>query len=392
MRLKPNAQLLEGLRIGLVTDNPLSIVGGVERFSYNLVNELSRRGAQVIIYDQTMIHKEFLRERWYDHLGLKMVRRTWILGIIAAEALKRDGIDIIIQNGISGWPLRNTAREIPRIVVHHGTWRGVAPHLVKSKAPLRTRIANRIFTRCELGAIEKWTSIGAVSVGVSTAVAEELKKLYGLSAKVIQNGVDLNHFAPRDRLQARQLLRLAIQPDNLVVSFVGRLEEMKGIDILRTIVLRAEQEFPNMLFLVATDNPPRDWPKNIMFLSNVSYEQMPLVYSASDIFLFPSRYEGCSYSVIEAMACGIAPILSKVGHAKDICQEDKLLGEFILDELTPDAFWKCLCRLVGDNKLRHDVGLSARRYVERHNSLESMGDAYQDLIMPTLIKKKGKGR
>ncbi|HHV77988.1 MAG TPA: glycosyltransferase family 4 protein [Syntrophothermus lipocalidus] len=377
---------LEGFHVGLVTENPITTLGGVERFSLSLAQELKQRGARISIYNRSLLTG--FKSHWYDRYGIGMARRTWALGLVVADIAKRDRVDVIIQNGISGWSLRHAAPEVPRIVVHHGTWRGVAPHLLKPSSPVRTRLANRVFTSWLSGGIERWTAATAKSVAVSLAVAEELRELYGIDASVVQNGIDLEHFIPIDRQEARKKLGLRIPPGQIIISFTGRLEYRKGADILYELSRRAAEETPEAVFLLAVDRAPQGWPSNVVALENVSYERMPLVYSASDVFVFPSRYEGCSYSVIEAMACGVPPILSNVGHAKDIREQDKILGEFIIDELSPDVFWTVLTRLIREPQQRQTLGTLARRYAEEHNSLKAMGDAYQKLICETISSHK----
>lgn len=369
---------LDGVRIGIVTQNPINTMGGVERFSHTLAEELAKRGADITVCDGTDVTG--FREMWFDRFGLGMPRRMWQLGHVAAQTFTAARVDVVIQNGISAWSLRHTAPHLPRIVVHHGTWKGVAPHGLPPRPRLRTIIAYRVIIGWFYGLIEKWTSAGAVSVGVSSSTTEELRTLYGLQATVIQNGVDLEHFAPGERMEARKSLGLSANPEEVWIAYSGRLESRKGMGVLLALTQRAHESMPALRFLFCTEREPSGWPPNVTFLVDVPYEQMPLAYRASNVFLFPSRYEGCSFSIIEAMACGLPPLLSRVGHAKDIWLADSALREYVLEGLGIDAWWHQLVRLVQDEEERRRIGTAARVYAKQHNSLEGMASHYEALI------------
>jgi len=370
---------LNGLKIGLVTDNPITTIGGVERFSLGLIQELETRGARTLVYDRTVLHE--YGEKWLDRWGFDISRRCWVLGVVASRLLAEAGADIIIQNGISGWSLRRLAQGIPRVVVHHGTWRGVAPNLLRPDAGIRNLIANRVLTNWQLGAIEKWTSGNATSVAVSPSVATELRDIYGLDSLVIQNGVELQQFVPGGQREARETLGLEIPAETVVVIFPGRVEYGKGSDLLSKLALRAREHLPEAHFLICTDREWPGWPSNVTFLTNLPHQLMPLAYRASNVFLFPSRYEGCSLSVIEAMACGLAPLLSDVGHAQGIPRDVPDLHDYILPDFLLESWWSRLALLIQNPDERKRCGVAARRYVEAHHSLEAMGDAYEKLIL-----------
>lgn len=373
---------LKNTSIAIIADNPVQTMGGLEKFSVMLASELRKRGAIVTLYDRSFL--PCYREKWFDRWGLGITRRTWLLGRAAGRHFKSEGADIIIQNGISGWSLRSAAAGLPRIVVHHGTYRGLAPKLLSPDDPLHTKIANRVFSSGELGMIEKWTSGNATSVAVSPSVAAELRDIYGLESLVIQNGVELQQFAPGGQREAREALGLEISPESVLIMFAGRVEYGKGSDLLYELALRAREHLPEAHFLVCTDQERPGWPSNLTFLTNLPHDRMPLAYAASDVFLHPSRYEGCSLSVIEAMACGLAPLLSNVGHAQGIPREAPDLHDYILPDSLLESWWPRLVLLIQNPQERKQCGGAARRYVEAHHSQEAMGDAYERLILESI--------
>jgi len=194
----------------------------------------------------------------------------------------------------------------------------------------------------------------------------------------------LKQFAPGGQREAREALGLEISPESILVVFAGRVEYGKGSDLLYELALRAREHLPEAHFLVCTDRERPGWPLNLTFITNLPHDRMPLAYAASDIFLHPSRYEGCSLSVIEAMACGLAPLLSNVGHAQGIPLEAPDLHDYILPDFLLESWWPRLALLIQNPEERRQCGGAARRYVEAHHSQEAMGDAYEKLILKSI--------
>ena len=107
---------------------------------------------------------------------------------------------------------------------------------------------------------------------------------------------------------------------------------------------------------------------------------MPEIYSAANIFVFPTRYEGCSYSLLEAMACELPVLTTQVGYAKDLHRDVKEISPFILKENNVEQYWQLLKQFVQNEALALEVGLIGAAYVRRHNSVEQMVDSYENLI------------
>lgn len=373
------------MRLAIVSDTPRRNMGGVERFTYSLVDVLRKRNITVDIYDQGNLG-EYL-PRWYDKFGLQMPRRSQLLGMEAIRKIpeSKPVVNVIMQNGISGWNIREQAGP-PRIVVHHGTWRGNASYSFPANTRLRTRVARYVLTDRMLGGLEKYTSTGATSVSVSGAVAAELMHSYaGIRSVVIPNGIDTTHFSKLGRGRCREIY--GIGPDKYVACFTGRIEIGKGADILLEIARKAWRERPEIKFLIATDSIPTDWPANVLFVKNVGYEELPQVYSAADVFLFPTRYEGCSYSLLEAMACELPIITGRVGYAADIHRDIPEIAPLILAEDDVATYWKALTVLAENNISAGKLGKIGVEYVRTHNTLDAMADSYVNLITQVARKE-----
>jgi glycosyltransferase involved in cell wall biosynthesis len=230
------------------------------------------------------------------------------------------------------------------------------------------------------GGLEQYTATGAVSVAVSRSVADELQRYYsGIKPLVIPIGIDVKHFSKRDRAHSRQ--KYGLEANDFVVCFTGRFSLFgKGFAELHALALLAWEAKLRVKFLIATNEIPAGWPANVVFAKNVNYENMPELYSAANVFVFPTRYEGCSYSLLEAMACELPVLTTQVGYAKDLYRDIKEITPYILKENDVEQYWKRLKQFAQNEELAEGIGVIGAEYVRRYNSMERMVDSYATLI------------
>jgi glycosyltransferase involved in cell wall biosynthesis len=167
-----------------------------------------------------------------------------------------------------------------------------------------------------------------IAVACSSFVKEELNKYCPAREFItIRNSVSMNKFfVPNisSKLQIRQ--QLGLPPDSLIFIFVGVLIDRK--DPLTTIKgFMASQLFKagNTKLLILGDGPLRaacedvsEGNKDVIFYGNTS--QTLSYLHASDYYVASSLSEGLPTSVIEAIACGIPPILSAIPPHQEILQ------------------------------------------------------------------------
>jgi len=165
---------------------------------------------------------------------------------------------------------------------------------------------------------------------------EQLVKELGVSARqvvLIPNGVDTDYFCPasaEEKLKSRRALELPA--DKTVVLFVGRLVPVKGLDVLlRAWALLPDTVHAGALLLLVGDGEERGNLLNMTQLLGLQNSVVLLgeqrevknYYWAADLFVLPSRSEGLSMALNEAMSCGLPFIASNVGGALDVQDEDE---------------------------------------------------------------------
>jgi glycosyltransferase involved in cell wall biosynthesis len=101
-------------------------------------------------------------------------------------------------------------------------------------------------------------------------------------------------------------------------------------------------------------------------------------YRAADVFVLPSLREGLPNALLEAMACGLASIASRLPGVTDSVVTDGVDG-LLVEPAGREALAAALGRLLGDADLRRRLGCAARQTVEARFSLPSIASRYISL-------------
>lgn len=161
-------------------------------------------------------------------------------------------------------------------------------------------------------------------------ISESMKTLLeerGASApvEVVHNGIDISRFAPRDRAAARAALGLP--PDKTILGTIGRIEfNQKQQDFLVRTFSGAWKNNPAMHLVIAGDGPDRGHLEALISRLGL-HERITLLpwqadssifYSALNLLVIPSRFEGVPLVMLESIACGTPVIGSARDGMKDI--------------------------------------------------------------------------
>jgi D-inositol-3-phosphate glycosyltransferase len=203
-----------------------------------------------------------------------------------------------------------------------------------------------------------------------------LERFYGgVPAKIhtIPCGVDLERFHPRDRLAARAAIGL--DPALPVLLAVGRLERLKGLDLLVEALSQLDQPRPVLLIaggdvqssayreeLEALARNLGVWDA-VRFLGPVPHDRLPVYYSAADVTVVPSYYESFGLVAVESMACGTPVVASRVGGLVSTVTDG--VNGYLIPWRCPEPFAEKLEVLLHNPELRANFSRSARRSVER---------------------------
>jgi glycosyltransferase involved in cell wall biosynthesis len=211
------------------------------------------------------------------------------------------------------------------------------------------------------------------------------------SISMIPNGISLEErVAEYDREKIRA--ELSWDSEVKVVTFVGRLVHAKGLDWLFDIWKIVMAADPHARLLIVGDGPERGplsaRAEKLGLQDTVTFtgrqEDVYKFFSISDVFVLPSRLEGISNSLLEAMSQGLPVVAAddSLGGNRSVIT-DKRDG-MIIPQGDSDEFARVLLSLLSDRALRIEMGRRARLKVEKAFSIGSVGRRYRQIYYELL--------
>lgn len=195
---------------------------------------------------------------------------------------------------------------------------------------------------------------------------------------IISPGVDVGKFYPIPADEAKEYI--GMPPCERMLLFVGRIEPLKGLDVLIEAIGIMHQnevlkENPFCLAIIGgntgdgEEHPDAEMSRIrvlteqhglsnlVTFLGKRSQDSLPYYYSAAEAVVVPSQYESFGMVALEAMACGTPVVASQVGGLAYLVQ-DGITGYTVpVDE--PGELANRLTLLLQDKNLRDQLGRQA---------------------------------
>lgn len=154
--------------------------------------------------------------------------------------------------------------------------------------------------------------------------------------QVVGNGADLRRFHPEDRAGARQ--RLGLPQEGRFLVSVGGLTERKGFHRVIATLPELLRTQPDLHLVIAGGATPEGnneaelrqqvrslgLEDRVWFLGQVSPEDLRFVYSAGDVFVLATRFEGWANVFLEASACALPIVTTRVGGNAEVVNSDQV--------------------------------------------------------------------
>jgi D-inositol-3-phosphate glycosyltransferase len=321
--------------------------GGINVYVFELAKALSRIGWQIDIYT-----------RLQDDVNPKVVEVTNSMRVIhipcgphtplskklilshieefsqgVSNFMQKENLtyDILhahyYLSGIVAQTLANALPHVPWVMTFHTL--GLMKQLVSQSSILEDP-KDRV-------QIEKTLAQSAIKIVTTSAYDKEyVAALYSVSKDRIQTippGVDTTLFRPQDREEAKKII--GANPDHHIVLAVGRIDPVKGFDVLLYAIKMLFAKQPDMtsrvcLWIVGGDieEDKKLWSKElkkltvlqntlglsttVKFVPAQPQEKLVHYYNAADVVVMPSHYESFGMVALEALACDIPVITTDV--------------------------------------------------------------------------------
>jgi glycosyltransferase involved in cell wall biosynthesis len=277
-----------------------------------------------------------------------------------ADVLDTGGYDGVFINVLSDRVQTNIARYLPEKI-------------------LRILIVHNITAGTYAAAVAVRDHVHA-AIGVSERIRSDLVDIFGFPAN---RTVAIPHAA--DTRASKHLQRTTRASTALRVIFLGRIEDAsKGVFWLPEIV----EKLGNSIHLtVAGDGPDlaglrsklSSWSEYVTFLGAVHPKQITNLLLQQDVLVMPSRFEGFGLTLIEAMAAGCIPVVSRIhGVTVTIVDDGRTGFLFTIGNAAQAA--QIIGRIAADPHSAKQMSIAAKQKVESDFTLEIMGKRYSQVI------------
>jgi len=210
---------------------------------------------------------------------------------------------------------------------------------------------------------------------------------------VIPNGVKSNQ--KRNPYLKREM---GFDVEETVIGTVGNLREVKDHKTFIKVASEISRKFQSIKFLIAGKGPLERELEKIAELSGLKkkivfvgfIKEIEKVYSAIDIFVLTSFWEGCPLSILEAMSFGIPVVSFSVGDVPYIIQNGK--DGFVVKDRDFTELIEKIKLLLKNETLRDKIGKNAKEKIRREFTVEKMVKRYTDIYLNLLKQYKTKGK
>jgi lipopolysaccharide heptosyltransferase II len=349
--------------------------GGVERGAIDLAKYLKRRGFNSVVVSAGGPLVSELKAAGVTHYRLPVHKKSLFSVMRCAHALakivRKDGIDIIhARSRVPAWIAFFTSRRtnVPFVTTCHGFY-------------------SKHFLSSSMG----W---GKLVIVASHVIGRHMRDDFGVphsKIRFIPRGVNLEEFKQRDSQPDRK-------KDPVIIGLVGRITPIKGHPLFLKAMARVARVYPNIKIQIIGDAPKPQYKEELLMLARrlglshcveflgTRYD-IPELISKMSVLTVPSIGEEAFGRVaIEAGACGVPVIATRIGGLVDIIENDK--DGLLVPPDDPRILADAVIRILKDPALADRLARSLRIKVESEFNLDLMFARTLKVYEEALSRKK----
>ncbi|MBN1207361.1 MAG: glycosyltransferase family 4 protein [Myxococcaceae bacterium] len=348
-----------GLRIAMLTAVFPPSVGGIQTHTLRLSQRLVKRGAHVVVltrHHRGLPRRELLEGVEVLRLGLgdaprEVATATYVAESLRELAARRGELDVMHAHQLLS---PTTVGLLARVSL--GLPLVINPHACGPQGDVRLlRDARWLAGGWRLAAARRWAD---AFVSISEPIHEELRTAGIEETRLwrVSNGVDLDAFRPASAEERAALRARRGLPAGPLVTYSGRLSLEKGVEVLLEAWAFLVRQRPDATLVLLGQGPEEARLHQQVARLGLGRSvhlpgAVPDVASwlrASDAFALPSRTEGLPVALLEAMACALPSVATRVGGTPEVLEEGvhgrlvppeapSALAEALLEALEPST-------------------------------------------------------
>lgn len=325
---------------------------------------------------------------------------------IDTEFARREGLEAKVYSADSGrsgfqfplWRLKRIMQTFRPHIVHSRNFGAVeaipaarlagVPVVIHSEhgyeldilrgLPLRRRLLCRAFYRMADQVFTVTDDLRKYHAAQSGLPAERLRVIY--------NGVDTEKFSRNSSERSETRASLFIPRERFVAGTVGRLVPIKDQQTLLQAAQILVQRGQDIHVLLVGDGPELGNLKRYAAAATAlagrvtftgASDAVTSLIRAMDAFVLPSVCEGMSNTILEAMACGVPVVATRVGGSPELVEDGR--SGFLFAPRDVNRLSELLLWMIENERERVGLGEGARQRAVESFSIGTMVDQYREL-------------
>lgn len=379
---------------------PAEAFGGPVKVAFDVGRQLVKHGHEVVVFTSDakdlknrldVEHAEIEGMQVYYFRNLSMSFVKWSKLFITLDLPRK------LRSDLKSFDIVHIHEytTYQNIVVHHFAKKFGVPYILQAHGSLpkigrqaRKWIYDALFGSNLIRDTSKVIALNEVEVGQYKYVGVPAQKI-----ALVPNGVDLSEYSDLPSKGSFKK-KFGIDRNMRIVLYLGRIHEIKGIDILVRAFASILQKLDNVRLVIV--GPDDGYLHEIKALTRtLLIEDKVLIlgplygmaklegYVDADVYVLPSRYETFPMTVLEAYACGKAVIASNVGG----------LNQLVLDGATgllvePGNFMDLankISYLMDHAEKAEEMGLKGKQYVKEHFNIDKIAEDLENLYKVAVL-------